>query len=255
MSGIRTLERTLQSYCDAGLIGASTERFIFFQKHQPGTALAKWREDISRWYGFEVMTDPGNVAYISFDRMAKKCTSDYIMFLEEDFLLVEPLQVVRQQLDNAIRLLSSGIDAVRMRHRWKFGSPYYSYNKKHMVQSQVFAMVSKMEDPEKGYGYRQSGSKLFIGDFLTKCVEEPATYCSNSTHVRFTTNPALYRTSWFRDVLGPRMYRPYLELEPSIKDWSVWKSGRYKLACSLGLFQHNRMDRSTSQADIDWWNQ
>lgn len=142
-----------------------------------------------------------------------------------------------------------------MRHRWKFGSPYYSYSKKHMVQNEVFAMVSKMEHPEKGYGYRQSGAQLFIGNFLTKCVEEPATYCTNSTHARFTTNPAIYRTAWFREVLGPRMHMPYLQVEPSIKDWPVWKSGKFKLARSLGLFQHNRMDRSTSMADINWWNQ
>ena len=55
-------------------------------------------------YGFEVMTDRKDVAYQSFDRVAKACGKDFIVFLEEGFKLVEQRGVVLQQLDNAFRL-------------------------------------------------------------------------------------------------------------------------------------------------------
>lgn len=57
----------------------------------------------------------------------------------------------------------------------------------------------------------------------------------------------------FRKVLGPKMYMPYIQVEPTIKEWGVWQSGVYKIARPLGLFQHDRLDRSTSETDINQW--
>ena len=52
------------------------------------------------------------------------------------------------------------------------------------------------------------------------------------------------------------MYKPYIQVEPSIAADRVWKSGIYKIARPLGLFQHDRLDRSTSDTDInDWYKQ
>ena len=104
MQGVKTLQRTLDSYCRNGLLGLAGEKVLFFQNDEPGTEIYKWRREIAEMYGFEVMTDRKNVAYQSFDRMAKACGKDFIAFLEEGFKLVEQRGVVLQQLDNAFRL-------------------------------------------------------------------------------------------------------------------------------------------------------
>jgi hypothetical protein len=222
-----TLAATLASYVEHGLLEVAAERRIVLQEPVPDQVT--W----ATHFGFKAVVVDGNIGVgRSCGELISRCTTEYILFLEEDWLLVEPRAVVESQLASGIQLLQAeprGV--VRYRHRWDYGEPLYSLQFRGREQEHLTHLgecIHWREHPDRDFP-----------DLITKLrVGEHDFYRLSSRNSCYTNNPVLYRTDFASEILLPFCFD---DLEKPIQPW--WEQQDFAVFSAPGLFRHSRVDR------------
>lgn len=115
--------------------------------------------------GFEVLANDGypetftrNKKVLPGEAMstcARHCDQPYILFLEEDWLLVtRPVELVTRRLRDAANALQQRIvDMVHLRHKVLFGPPFYEFltSRQHNEPPSPFLAFTLSEDPTTSF--------------------------------------------------------------------------------------------------------
>lgn len=120
-----TLRYALKSYSKGGLLKAFGEVILFANASHPREIA------LAEEFGLALLKSPDNIVIgPAFLALAKAVQHPNFLFLENDWLCIEPSQVARRRLAQGVDLLQSGqADAVRYRHRKKYGHSLYSSNR------------------------------------------------------------------------------------------------------------------------------
>lgn len=238
--GHRTLENTLASYNRVGLFGMVEAAHILFQQLDSPGRIA-WAEDVARRFPkIQPIYQHTNSEFQGFVTMQDACRGvEMVLLLEEDFEVSKTMgpKNVRDQIQNAVRLLRSGMDAVWMRHRKDAGFPHHAYETWRRTGS---------------IGTRHLLWHVLWDDHAEDHVPEihvcsrapPKTWCASSAHAVYTNNPTMYRATFATRLYAttPRENRTYSTFEPWLQNY--WSRQQFTVAYADGVFTHKRLDRN-----------
>lgn len=118
------LEQTLQSHKDNGLFDMipPINRFIYFQE------INKTDTAIANKFNCECIGTAQNIGILNaFVNMVEHCKTEYFIFCENDWYLMENKSVTNKIIEDSIQLLTNNhADIVKLRHRKFHGEPLYS---------------------------------------------------------------------------------------------------------------------------------
>lgn len=227
----KTLINTLTSYKNNGLLDLCKDFIIFFQ------AISQKDKEIADQFGLPYYGWSENM--VPFDWRIKQAVdtinTKYMLFLENDWDLIEDKGQTEKQLLEAINLIESKkADVVRFRHRKNPGAPLYSWlqwglREKllwHKAKTHLMECVHWYKNPEQ-----------MFSEYIKKEGEYFFTDCRS---VNYTNNPCLYETETFKSKLSP-FFLEGQNIELRIEK-EYWPSLNLTIAHGPGLFMHNRLD-------------
>ena len=229
----KSIRNTLRSLHRNGLLDICNSTTIFFQEVQDKDLV------LARQYNLEAMTSKLNIGIGgAFLKLAKHIKDPYVILLEHDWELVESPQKTFDHLAKSLELLRDGFSCVRLRHRYQYGHPHYSFDKyrenelnyyddwmelyhPHLIDTLHWIERPDLKWPDK---------ILKIDDFFS----------SSSRYANWTNNPCLYERKFFNDSIE-NFIGDGIDLERNISYW--WARQNYKVAQGNGLFKHNDKDK------------
>lgn len=229
----KTLKNTFESYRKNGLLDLVREKLVFFNEVSP--------EDIkiAKEYGFEVLSAKQNIGIgLPFQQLVERASSKYLLFLENDFMLIENAEVTEQRLKHAVSLLEEGMTAVRFRHRRHYGDPN-NYLK--LVWNGYFDPKNPHMD---GTDYWEHPEEVYKGTCEKISCDGEDFYIMDSAYAAYTNNPTMYHTAFLKEHILPLKFNSIDVIENKVQEW--WCGGGYKVARGAGLFKHHPIDLSGS---------
>lgn len=228
----QTLRNTLQSYKDNGLFEAVEEVIIFFQEVSETDLAIAEEFGISNIISSETNIGIGP-AIVSLVEQAR---CPYVLFLENDWVLIEPSGVVRTILGAAVNLIDKGVvDFYRLRSQANYGWPLFTaqfqgrelYSPEHLIEQVHFlgkGLADKFPDLIK-----------YTDQFNTGTVYGDSRYCN------YSNNPFICKKKFYLEHVAPAD-KGGISLEGEIR--KVWQDAGHKVGYNTtGLFKHERLDR------------
>lgn len=223
----KTLIKTLESYRIHDLLGYTNQNLIYFQAIE--------EEDIRIAKEYKLLYYGGwdNVGIdYAMKFLSERATSPLILFLENDWELIEGKAEIKKQLDYVVNeLLFERLDFVKLRSRKNPGSPLYSGWLKGREETDPRFLLDSV--------YWYADPTLRFPDKIDKISDNPLVYKSDSKYSNYSHNPCMFRRSWFLQNIGPKCVLGLKSLEQSTIDW--WGRQSFKVAHSNGLFTHSRI--------------
>lgn len=213
----QVLQRTLETYRQCGLLDYANERLVYFN------GITAEDQIVAQLYGFRILGSDKNMGIgRAFRTMALNAESRYIMFLENDFALIESQDETLRQLDACQHILRyHRIDAIKLRHKTKPGEPLYSRGK--VIPTHLLGMIHWTDQlpPEIHHG----------------CDRGVEFWYTTAEHANYTNNPCMYNRRWFLREVGPFCTGGGIALEGDIQtSWE--KRSDIWVAQTNGLFSH-----------------
>ncbi len=222
-----TLRHALASYRRAGILDAVGEVILF------ANAADRREIALAERYGLRHAASARNLGIgAGFQSLARLATRDYFLFLENDWPCIEPTSRALDRLAQGVRLLAgSQADAVRYRHRHRYGHPLYSRkaNEGHELDGDGTHLLDAIH-------WRQAPEVDFPGLITRRRIGGEDWFFADSAHASYTNNPSLYRTGLARDAIGPLGDVPGIGSEAVVQDW--WRRQGLVVAQGEGLFMH-----------------
>lgn len=229
----KTLKNTLDSYIKNGLFDIVNDYTIFFQE------VSDEDKKIANEYKIPFIGIDQNIGIgKAFIKLTEIARTDNILLLEHDWELIENNEITFKRLEEGIKILNSGYDVIRYRHRKNPGYPLYSqmaYQGKELDNYQeiikldsphLMECIHWIEDPE-----------LRFPDKISKNEEY---FFSTSRWSNFTNNPCLYKKNFYISNVSDFSNKSQL-LENDISYW--WARQNFKVAWGEGLFKHNDIEK------------
>lgn len=229
----KTLKNTLDSYIKNGLFDIVNDYTIFFQE------VSDEDKKIANEYKIPFIGIDQNIGIgKAFIKLIEIARTDNILLLEHDWELIENNEITFKRLEEGIKILDSGYDVIRYRHRKNPGYPLYSqmaYQGKELDNYQeiikldsphLMECIHWIEDPE-----------LRFPDKISKNEEY---FFSTSRWSNFTNNPCLYKKNFYLSNVSDFSNKSQL-LENDISYW--WARQNFKVAWGEGLFKHNDIEK------------
>lgn len=211
---------------------------------------------------------PENVGIQSGMRwVVENLTSEYVLYLENDFNLDVPVDAAVRELARARDWIASGrVDLVRLRSRFNPGEPCGDPEK----YSSVF--VPQDIDPRFRQAHRlvkanpltrflrplksrrvasraayveRSPEKLFPKIFM----RQPEGLVTTSAYLNWTNNPVLIRRDLFLKIADYADTHPSSRTVGGFQDFEKplnchwWRAQKLRIGLPDGIFTHNRIDR------------
>lgn len=215
----RTLINTLESYKTFGLDILADQRLIYFQE------INSEDKRIAKKYGYEYIGTDENVGIaVAYKRLVEKSTSELFLFLENDWVLIEPAM---DEIDKGIKILEHGhADVVRYRHRKFPGSPLWTLQFQGCELDHPTHLLDALHWTETPENFE--GIHLGVYGF----------YFATAANANWTNNPTMFRTKWLKRVVLPHLGTRDIEVD--MQSW--WEQLDYALvAQGSGLFTHRRI--------------
>ena len=76
---------------------------------------------------------------------------------------------------------------------------------------------------------------------ISLCDAKPKTWCAKSRYAHYTNNPTMYRTHFFKTLIG-LVPLDVTDIEPWLTMY--WTKQNFTVAYSDGIFTHARLDRT-----------
>ena len=224
----KTLEKTLSTYLDNGILDIVEDITIFFQEiTDKDIALAEK-------YNIKYIGSPENIGIAEgFISLAKNAKQKYILLLEHDWNLLENKEITYQRLKSGLELISERkADVVRYRHRKNPGYPHYSFSFKGK-ELEYYDEWHKCTSPHLLDSLHWLDPSEQFPDKITKDGEY---FITTSRYGNWTNNPAIYKKQFYLDVVIP-LNSKGINLEKNIAEW--WPRQNFIIAHGEGLFSHN----------------
>lgn len=166
-----------------------------------------------------------------------------VLFLENDWELIENQTELFDQLNSGMEMLESGYDVVRYRSRKNPGYPLHSlkhkgneldyYDDWHECTSPHLLESLHWFDPSK--------------EFPDKIQKEGTYFVTTSRWANWTNNPFLINKFFYLEKLAP-FAGTSVQFEKNIASW--WVKQNFKIAQGEGLFKHNDLKKYAKDAAI-----
>lgn len=192
------LNQTLESHKKNGLfdIIKPSNRIIFFQEITNDDII------IANNYECKYLGDNDNIGILNaFIKIIEKCETEYLIFSENDWYLVENKDVTSKVLYDCVELLNNNLcDIIRLRHRQKPGNPLYSKPKniedwkKQNLSNYPYKLesLSWIDEPNKIYN---NIFNEFNGNYKW--------YITTLQHQKWSNNIFIANTSYLKKVILP----------------------------------------------------
>lgn len=248
--GAETLKPSLESYASAKLFDAFSEAQLFLP--DPNEAVL----DVAKQFDIKINTTPQNLGIMeNMVAAAAAMSTDYILMLENDCPLIEPMPKVRRQLTKSLKLLE-GDDVIMARFR-SVAQPGQAFGGlakyRRLYSGTRRSTLIKRLRPDKLR--RLTGYALYDGPDSIKrhpeCFQNVGEgfYLVDASVMPWTNQSILIHREFFLNRIIPLARsvktkrhankRPNLEIE--LNKTSAWRKSSWKIACGPGLFTHERV--------------
>ncbi len=226
-----TLENTLKSYQKNGFLKISDDITILFQE------VSDKDKKIANKYGIKYIGLQENIGIgKGIIQLLKNAKYEPVLFLENDWELIESQEETQHQVSEGLQLLNEGYDVVRYRHRKNPGHPLHSlkhkgneltyYDDWHKVTSPHLLESLHWLDPAK--------------EFPDKIQKRNGFFITTSRWANWTNNPFLLNKKFYLEKLTP-FAGEGVHFEKNIAAW--WVQQDFKIAQGEGLFTHNDLKK------------
>lgn len=228
-----TLSNTLLSYLNYGLKDLSDDIIVWIQKSHNNLI----EEQICKKYGVKYILSEYNKHIAGgFKGLVESFKNDYIILLENDFVLIEPKIISEKLLKSGINFLeNNNINMVRLRSRHNPGFPNWGVNVKGKELVNEFGCITHLSEsiywtstPEKDYP-----------NYIEKISDDPVWYKSSSKYCNFTNNPCMYSKEFYKKHIY-QFCIDNTDLETEATKW--WCNQNFNCIFGGGLFKHERYD-------------
>lgn len=249
-----SLRNSMESWRRGGLLDIVDERMLFINSPTD--------EDyaIAKEYDFDVYTTEernGNImAGPSLGYLAGNSSSDYILFMEKDFVLSADRDTTTREMYTAVQHLARGVDVYRLRGKsdWpaegmpdcciKADPPTCPYNSQwksggyfsdHMNWLFIFCDPNILDS---------------ANGRVAQCTSEPnapTSYCFTSGETNWSNNPVLFPTKWFNERLKDVAFKDWernnmFEFNVMM-EWLAWRPPAKVCVSLQGIFTHFEIDQ------------
>lgn len=258
-----TIDNTLGHHSgNKNLFKHLSEVKVFFQ------TFCNRDKEIAEKYGVNYQYREENIGIQAGIRwVVENMKSDYILYLENDFIPLYDVNYMLETLKKSIKLIEDGkIDMMRLRSRFRAGEPFEDVKKytKMFVPKQIhkdFVDYNKIVKTNKLIKYirplkaiKISARSLYIEqnpEQICKYIKkyDENTYIVDSCVLNWTNNPTLISKKLFLELLdyadkhpSSRTVYGFQDLEKPLNcRW--WRKQHFKIGVCDGIFTHNRIDR------------
>lgn len=171
--------------------------------------------------------------------LVEHASQPFLLFVERDFRLVEPVNCVVERLQEAVELMVRGqAHAARFRSRWQGGEPNSARD---ALQGREDLVISGGQAAHAccfhGWLTDEQLLSRFSGIFR-RCGTQ---FCVSTEHCHWTNNPVLFNRAWFTDAVLSRLPADaHSLLEPTMDAMpELWLRRNYTVLLSEGLFEHS----------------
>lgn len=188
--------------------------------------------------------------------LAGNTSADYILFMEKDFVLSAPRDVMMREMYTAVQHLARGVDVYRLRGHTDFPAegmpdccakadppncPYHTnwksagYFSDHMNWLLIFCDPKIMEN---------SNGRLA---HCTREPNAPDAYCFTSGETNWSNNPVMFSKKWFnekvREVAFMDWERNNMFEFNLMMSWLSWTPPAKVCISYQGIFTHHEIDQ------------
>jgi hypothetical protein len=245
------LNQTLKSHQDNGLFDLikKENRIIFFQEID----LADTK--IACKYNCSCIGNKKNIGILNaFIELVANCKTEYFIFCENDFILVEDKNTVEKTFEDSIKILSSNkADIIRLRHTKNPGDPLYSKpaNYEHWIHQDQKKFPYKLESI-----HWLKNPNQFYNNLFEEYNGNYKWYITTIEHQKWSNNIFLCKTSYLKNIVIPLINHfvnknnKYSGLEDVLTNYKKYISNdknlnkliesysNTKIASGEGLFSH-----------------
>ena len=259
----KTVDHTLASYAERGIFSLFDHCRIFCQE------ITAADHAVAEKYGFEIMGNNKNQGiYGGVKALFEWLPDDYVLFVENDCVLIEDRQTVEDQLRSALSDMEQGAANVfRLRHRRHPGEDFSTLDKflryhdagnnswlRGETSSFLMRKLRRLLRPAKAA--RLQGIAAYCEPAPEKRFPTVFKKTNNnnlvvSSHYMNWTNQAiLCRRRWLLDEILPwvaahpssRTVNGFPDIEKELNSrW--WREQDFHIGLTSGLFTHQRLDR------------
>lgn len=245
------LNQTLKSHYDNGLFDLikKENRIIYFQEiHDVDTKIANQ-------YNCSCIGSKKNIGILNaFIELVDNCKTEYFIFCENDFMLVEDKNTVEKTFIDSIKImLNNKADIIRLRHTKNPGEPLYSRPENY---------EDWIRQDQQNFPYKlESASWLknpnqFYGGLFEEYNGNYNWYITTIEHQNWSNNIFICKTSYLKNIVIPLIKYfvnkndKYSGLEDALKKYKkhigkdknlnklIERYVNTKIASAEGLFTH-----------------
>lgn len=248
--GAEALRPSLESYTAADLCSEFSESQLFLP--DPDEAV----QNVAREYNIIARTIPQNLGIMeNMVAAASTMSTDYILMLENDCPLIEPISEVRRQIEKSLTLLErDDVIMARLRSVREPGQAFSGLTKyRSLHNGSLKSQMAKVFRPDKHH--RLTGYALYDGlqsiDRHRKYFEYTGDdfYLVDAFVMPWTNQSILIHRETFlnkiiplaRSVKTKRHANNLPNLEVEMNKTPLWRNSDWKIACGPGLFTHERI--------------
>lgn len=231
-----TLRNTLESYVGGGLLDLTDDVIMFCQEIQD------YSRDIAEEFGINyIISTSGNIGIgRAINELVKSAKYETVIFVEEDWELIEDRDVTREVLQSSLEMLDTKqADFVRLRHIFNYGSPLYTLQFKGDEMRSPIHLIESIH-----WLGRDIATKYPEYASIVSIANSDATsfVVTDSAYGNHSNNPAMFKKDFYMKNIYKYADSDGIALEGNIID--DWRKAGHKVAYNLtGLFCHKRLDR------------
>ena len=227
----KTLKNTLASYKTNGFLQISEDITILFQE------ISETDKEVAQKFGVKYIGLQENIGIgKGIETLAKNATFENILFLENDWQLIENNDTTSIRLASGLDLLEKGFDVVRYRSRKNPGHPLFSLKNKGQE-------LDYYDDWHKCTAPHLLESLHWLDpaeSFPDKIEKEDEFFITTSRWANWTNNPFLIDKKFLLNTILP-FSGESVGFEKNIAEW--WTKQNFKIAQGEGLFMHNDLKK------------
>ena len=214
-------------------------RLIFFQE------ISKIDIEIAEKFNCKYMGNKDNIGILNaFIELVEACTTEYFIFCENDWYLVENKNITSKILEDAIKMLDNNIaNIVKLRHRKLYGEPLYS--KPSNIDEWMKGNYNNCPYKLESLSWLENPNIVY-NNIMTEFTNNYKWYITTLEHQKWSNNVFIGKTDYIKDVILPLLKNninsnKYNGLEDILINYignSEEKYSKLKLAGGEGLFMH-----------------
>lgn len=216
-----SFNNSLISWKKNGLFDLVDEAIVYINARVEGDPI----DTLAKEYGLKIIGSSENIGIgKAVTKLVLQAKNNLVMFLEKDWEVIEPKEVIRKQLDITKDLILSNVngsraDAVKLRSRRKAGYPNIDKGlcippKFDEEELNDYAQYRKIKDDPEEYTWwlphlfcnlyhYATDTELFRSypNRIWKCGCNDGFLCFDSAQCGWTNNPIVFKKHWYLDTL------------------------------------------------------